>query len=312
MSKILLISTHNERFFENAYNASYQSILAEFFKNNAGIKPSKSAPDDHPEHCALTASEIYDLADVDFSDAESEAYERRLKIKDEGDIKLMMDEIEAKMGECGKIVTLSQEESDAVRNTIQIKAQQLKSDSSVRLSNCELKVAINDWRENYYRQQQSSIRGVTIEDAKRIELNKKTLYERCCLYPVEQINSEYKAYAVWQLSEPSTRTEGGSWPWVDALKSLFKSESNLEHLILLLHDRDLSEYIKSSFRCIQYCVDKTSIVVYQHTNQQFNQILQNNTSESMFRAVDNLISLLETMKQHNECNAVSQGYKELL
>ena len=154
-----------------------------------------------------------------------------------------------------------------------------------------------------------------------IDASGKTRNDRVSLFRLhDNIESDYLVYAVYPLKIPCN---DGSW--VDALSNAIIEEvSDCDEIILLLHDNDLEETIKSTFHVLYFQQKYTnnnetitrSLGVFQHPDFEFHDILfiqpeSNNVGKSVFNMVENYFANISKMKELNGENCLAKVYESL-
>lgn len=154
-------------------------------------------------------------------------------------------------------------------------------------------------------------------EAKKIKLPesklKLTLYDVATLYEYnsddKDSNPDFAVFAVRQLVMPD-QMKDGNCKWVEVLeKAIREQHSSVERIILLLHDKDLSEYSGLKFQCVKYH-EKVSIAVFQHPDREVIPFFSGKLSaKEVFETLGAMLSKLSKMRKCNEINAIAQQYK---
>ena len=153
--------------------------------------------------------------------------------------------------------------------------------------------------------------------SENIDATGKTIADRISLFQKHGFSNEFAIYAVWPLRDSCNDDS-----WVSTLtNAIMTEEPNCDEIILWIHDDDLEQTKKSTFRVRYYQKDeciknkniKVSLGVFQHPDHEFQNVLfiTPNDEKTIYNAIDFLFSSISKMISCNKKNVLEGIYNSL-
>lgn len=215
---------------------------------------------------------------------------------------------------------------NSYNNDKQIEITTLLSMTNIR-SRIQSIIEVIDKNDDLYKEGENILNEFDKENKEQLDLNSpynenidatgKTIADRISLFQKHGFSNEFAIYAVWPLRD-SCNDES----WVSTLSNaIMTEEPNCNEIILWIHDDDLEQTKKSTFRILYYQNDelinskniKVSLGVFQHPDPEFQNILfiKPNDEKTIYNAIDFLFSSISKMISCNKKNVLEGIYNSL-